>query len=240
MTPASPAFKWFLGILWTVAALSFAGCAALVFLWTPEEATMGIIQKIFYFHLPVAINTFLACTLCFVGGIGYLVNRQSWWDDLAAAGAKVSVVLCTGVLLTGMLWAKGAWGVWWTWYSPRLTFSFMLWLLYVVYLLVRASVEGSQRRAVVGAVYGLIAFLDIPLVYLSARLLPDPTHPPSIELAPSMKFTLGISFVPISLMTLGLIILQYRLHRARRAVTEQPRSAPAPVVARPSFSGGAA
>src|SRR5215510_11276956 len=123
------------------AAGTFAGAIYRVFALTPEEATMGIIQKIFYFHLPIAINTFLACTIVFIGGVGYLAQRQTWWDDLASAAAKVAVVLCTGVLLTGMLWAHGAWGVWWTW-SPRLTFSFMLWVLFVVYLIVRASIEG--------------------------------------------------------------------------------------------------
>ena len=138
--------KGLIAAYWVAAALSFAGAVWLVFGWAPEEKTMGIIQKIFYFHLPVAINAFLACTVVFVSGIGYLFGRRAWWDDLAAAGAKVAVVLCTGVLLTGMLWAQGAWGVWWTWSSPRLTFSFMLWLLFIVYLIVRGSVEGAQRR----------------------------------------------------------------------------------------------
>jgi len=223
---------------WLAAAGTFAAAAVRVFLWTPDEVTMGIIQKIFYFHLPVAINTFVACTVCFVGGIGYLVQRKTWWDDLASAAAKVAVVLCTGVLLTGMLWARGAWNVWWTWYSPRLTFSFMLWLLFIVYLIVRASVEGSQRRAVVGAVYGLIAYLDIPLVYLSARLLPDQFHPADITLAPSMKLTLAISFLPITLITMGLITLQYRLHRARRAASVDSVAMPAAGV-QPTFIGGA-
>jgi len=229
---------------WTVAALAFAGVMGLIYFWTPfaidpNDGKPIIFQKILYFHLPVAINTFLACTVCFAGGIGYLVNRQTWWDDLAAAGAKVSVVLCTGVLLTGMLWAKGAWNVWWTWYSPRLTFSFMLWLLYVVYLIVRSSVEGSQRRAVVGAVYGLIAFLDIPLVYLSARLLPDQFHPADITLSPSMKLTLAASFVPITMIALGLVFLQYRLHRVQRGEVVGPLTLPG-LGMRPSLTGGAA
>ena len=206
---------------WLITALTFMGCVILVFAGTPEERTMGIIQKIFYFHLPVAINTFLACTVVFVGGVGYLWKRQAWLDDLASGAAKVAVVLCTGVLLTGMLWAKGAWGLWWTWSSPRLTFSFMLWLLYVVYLIVRGSVEGRQRRATVSAVYALIAYLDIPLVYLAARLIPDPIHRPNIELeSSSMKLTLGLCFIPITLITVGLIVLQYQVHRVHRAADE--------------------
>jgi heme exporter protein C len=183
---------------------------------TPEEATMGIIQKIFYVHMPVAINTFLACLTVFVSSVGYLLGRRSHWDDLSMAAAKVAVVLCTGVLVTGMFWARGAWGVWWTW-SPRLTFSFMLWLLYVVYLLVRASISNPQRRAVVAAVYGVVAFLDVPLVYLSARLLPD-IHPGSIGLTPPMQQTLAMWFVPVTLLTFGLIAARYGLARRERAM----------------------
>ena len=207
---------------WLVTAVVFAGAIYRVFALTPEEATMGPVQKIFYFHLPVAINTFVACTVVFVGGVGYLVQRNSWWDDRASAGAKVAVVLCTGVLLTGMLWARGAWGVWWTW-SPRLTFSFMLWLLFVVYLIVRASIEGRERRAMISAVYGLIAYLDVPLVYLSARLLPD-IHPGNIALAPEMKVTLAICFVPVTMLAVSLIALQYRVNRAQRTAVEWRRT----------------
>lgn len=205
-------------LYWLMAAATFAGAVALVFGSTPEEATMGMIQKVFYIHLPLAINTFVACLVVFVAGVGYLAQRKVWWDDLAAAAASVAVLLCTLVLVTGMIWARGAWGVWWTW-SPRLTFSFMLWLLYVVYLLVRASIEGAQRRAVVSAVYGVVAFLDVPLVYLSARLLPD-IHPSSIGLAPSMKMTLALCFVPVTLIAAGLIAGKFGVNQRMRAAKE--------------------
>ena len=210
-----------LGILayWLLTALTFVAAIALVFTWTPEETTMGIVQKIFYFHLPVAINTFFACLVVFIAGVGYLVQRDAWWDDLAAAAAKIAVILCTGVLITGMLWARGAWGVWWTW-SPRLTFSFMLWLLYVVYLIVRSSVESPQQRAIVSAVYGVVAFLDVPLVYLSARLRPD-IHPGNVALAPEMKLTLGLCMIPITLLAVGLIVTQYNVYRLRRALRNE-------------------
>ena len=207
----------------------------LILTWTPEEKTMGLVQKIFYFHLPLAINTFLAAFVVFIAGIGYLVQRRPFWDDLAAASAKLAVILCSGVLLTGMIWGKGAWGVWWTW-SPRLTFSFMLWLLYVVYLIVRASTESAQRRAVVSAVYGLVAFLDVPLVYLSARLLPD-IHPGNIELAAAMKLTLALSFIPITLLAAGLLVLQYKLNAQRRTQTTEELSA---TTSQPIILGGVA
>jgi heme exporter protein C len=200
------------GTYWLVTSAAFVGAIAMLFTYTPVERTMGPIQKIFYVHLPVAISTFFACLVTFVASIGYLTQRRAWWDDLASAAATVAVGLCSVVLITGMIWGRGAWGQWWTW-SPRLTFSLVLWLLYVVYLMVRASIESTQRRAVVSAVYGVIAFLDVPLVYLSVRLLPD-IHPTSIELAWPMKLTLMVWFVPVVLLAVGLVIAKYRCNRA--------------------------
>ena len=200
---------WFITLALTVIALG------LVAFYVPEERSMGVIQKIFYLHLPVAICTFMACLTCFVASIGYLAQRKPGWDDLAAAAARVSVQLCSVVLLTGMIWGKSAWGQWWTW-SPRLTFSLVLWLLYVVYLMIRMSIESTQRRAIISAVYGIIAFLDVPLVYLSVRLMPD-IHPTSITLAPEMKLTLAVWFVPVSLLSIGLVVARYSLNKQIRA-----------------------
>lgn len=201
-------------LYWPLTALLFAAVIAMLLLYTPTEATMGAVQKIFYLHLPVAINTFVAALIVFIASIGYLWQRRYWWDDLAFAAAKVCVLLCSVVLVTGMIWGRSAWGEWWTW-SPRLTFSLVLWLLYVVYLMVRPSIESPHRRALISAVYGLIAFLDVPLVYMSTRLMPD-IHPASIEMAPAMKMTLLAWFVPVTLMSAGLIAASYRLQRRLR------------------------
>jgi heme exporter protein C len=212
-------------IFWLLLLAGFAAATARVFLGTPIEQTMGPIQKIFYLHLPVALNTFLACAVSCVASVGYLWQRRMWWDDLASAAARVAVLLCSIVLLTGMLWGKSAWGQWWTW-SPRLTFSLVLWLLYVVYLMIRPSVPSPRRRAIVSAVYGVIAFLDVPLVWLSVRLMPQDIHPASITLAPAMKLTLTFWFLCVTLLTIGLLSAGYRVASARRA-------AEAPAVAGP-------
>jgi heme exporter protein C len=196
---------------WLGLGVLFVADLALLAVYTPNEEIMGPIQKVFYLHLPVAINTFLACLTAFIASIGYLWQRRAWWDDLAWAAVRVAVQFCGVVLLTGMAWGRLAWGVWWTW-SPRLTFSLALFLLYVVYLLVRSSIEGRERRAVIAAVYAIVAFLDVPLVWLSARLMPD-IHPGSIELAPAMKLTLAAWFVPVTLLAAGLITLRFVLNR---------------------------
>jgi heme exporter protein C len=204
---------------WLVTAVLFAAVVTTIFAWTPTEATMGTVQKVFYLHLPVAINTFLACMVTFIASIGYLWQRRQVWDDLAVSSAKVAVLLCSVVLLTGMIWGHSAWGRWWTW-SPRLTFSLVLWLLYVSYLVIRPSIESRQRRALVSAVYGVVAFLDVPLVYLSVKLMPD-IHPSSISLAPEMKLTLMLSFVPVTMLAAGLIAARYRLQRAETLSIQQ-------------------
>jgi heme exporter protein C len=209
-------------IYWLITLLLTVVAVVMLLVYTPQEATMGAIQKIFYLHLPVAICTFLACSVSFIASVGYLAQRKGWWDDLAAASARVAVQLCSVVLLTGMIWGRSAWGQWWTW-SPRLTFSLVLWLLYVVYLMVRLSIESGERRALVGAVYGLIAFLDVPLVWLSTKMMPD-IHPTSISLAPQMATTLATWFVPVIMLTVGLIVTRYQLNR--RIVAAAPSVEP--------------
>ncbi|MFO8013262.1 MAG: cytochrome c biogenesis protein CcsA [Phycisphaerae bacterium] len=209
---------------WSVTAALTAGAVAMLLLYTPAEKTMGPIQMLFYLHLPAAINTFLACTVVLVGSIGFLLQRRMAWDHLASAAARVAVVLGFVVLATGMIWARSAWGTWWTW-SPRLTFTLVLWLLYVVYVVMRPAVESPERRAVVSAVYGIVAFLDVPLVYLTARLLPD-VHPASIEMGGRMQLTLAVWFVPITLLAAGLIVARYRLARRRHAPRPIPPEPP--------------
>ena len=209
----------------TVALFAFAG--VLLATYTPTEVTMGPIQKIFYLHLPCAITTFLACLVCFIASVAFAWQRDGRWDRLAVASARVAVIFCSVVLLTGMIWGRSAWGQWWTW-SPRLTFSLVLWLLYVVYLMIRASIESPQRRGIVAAVYGIVAFLDVPLVYLSVRLMPD-IHPVSVQLAPEMKLTLAVWFVPVLMLGAGLIVALYRrenrlAERTRKMV--EPLAAP--------------
>lgn len=222
---------------WLFTLMLFALGVVVVFAITPVDSKMGPIQKIFYLHMPVAINTFLACLVTFVASIAYLWQRRQKWDDLASSSARVAVLLCTVVLLTGMIWGRSAWGVWWTW-TPRLTLSLILWLLYVVYVVIRPSIQSRDRRALVSAVYGIIAFLDVPLVYLSVRLMPRDIHPPSIEMDPSMAWTLLFWFVPITMLTAGLITARYRLQR--RLSNLQARSPHEATVAPPvgAMAGG--
>lgn len=199
-------------LFWIATLVLFCAAAAMTAWYAPTEATMGVVQKILYLHLPVALNTFVAAGVVFIASIGYIWSREPIWDDLAHAAARVAVLYSLVVLLTGMVWARSAWGHWWTW-SPRLTFSLILWLLYVAYLLIRPRMESVQRRALVCAIYGIIAFLDVPLVYMSVKLLPD-IHPASVDLDPRMRDTLLVWCLPVTMLCAGLIWGRYAIaHR---------------------------
>jgi heme exporter protein C len=205
---------------WLVTVALFAAVIAMLIFYTPVDRELGAVQKVFYLHLPVAINGFAAAFLVFVASVGYLWTRSMWWDDLAAAAGKVTVLFCAIILITGVFWGRSAWGVWWTW-SPRLTFSLVLFLLYVVYVLIRPTIDSPQRRAVICAVYGIIAFLDVPLVYLSVRLMPD-IHPSSISLEPAMRTTLLAWFAPVTMLMIGLVGARFALNRRLRHFAHEP------------------
>jgi len=231
-----PANAIWVHLYWLTTAAAFAVVAAMVAFYAPVEATMGVVQKIFYVHLPSALNTFAAFAVVFVAGIGYLSQRRAWWDDLAASAARAGLVFCSVTLLTGMVWARAAWGTWWTW-SPRLTFTLLLWLLYVVYVIVRASIDSDQRRAVVSAAYGIVAFLDVPLVYVSARLLPD-IHPTAMTMTHEMRVTLTAWFVPVTLLNAGFIAAGYTIATASR-LRQRTRDVEGPRPMKLDLLGGA-
>ena len=116
-----------------------------------------------------------------------------------------------------MIWARQAWNEWWIW-SPLLTFSLILWLLYLAHLVLHRQAKASQQREIVCAIYGAIAFLDVPLVYLSVKLLPD-RHPADVNLTPEMIRTILIWFVPTTLISGGLIFARFRLTQRIRALS---------------------
>ena len=144
-------------------------CQYLIFVHAPVEASMGIVQKIFYLHLPLAWWSLFSFLVVCVAGAAYLKTRNPGWDELAEAAAEVGMLLNTLSLLTGSIWARHSWGVWWTW-DPRLSTALILWFLYAGYLVLRRADMPSERRAAVSSVVGIVAFVDVPLVFLSARL----------------------------------------------------------------------
>ncbi len=211
------------GTLIAAALIVFGGYAALFI--APDEATMHAIQRIFYFHLPAWISMFTAFTVVFVANIGWLTARKQKWDSLGVSAAEVGVICCTIGLITGPLWARPVWGIWWTW-DARLTTTFILWLLYISYLLLRGLLEDPERRATLSAIFGIFAFLDVPLVYLSNRLWRT-QHPQPVILGgkgsgldPTMAKVLLVCVIAVLAIMVFVLIDRYRLELLRREVEE--------------------
>ena len=141
----------------------------MVFIYVPTDKHTGIVQRIFYFHVSVAWVSFLAFFITFVFSVLYLWKREMKLDAIACASVEIGVVFTTLVLITGPIWAKPTWGIWWTW-DARLTTSLVLWLIYVAYLLVRSFATEPARGARFSAVIGIVGFIDVPIVFLTVNL----------------------------------------------------------------------
>jgi len=197
-----------------------AATAYLAFYYAPIEKSMGVIQKIFYLHISCAFSAFVAFATCFYANLRYVFTREPKADWLAVSAAEVGLAFISVVLVTGPIWAHPVWGIWWTW-DARLTSTFVLWLLYVSYLLLRTLIEEPDRRALLSALFGIFAFLDVPLVFGSIRWWRT-QHPqpvvmggPGSGLDPTMYKVLFFSwFAMLALMAL-LLRQRYRLEAMR-------------------------
>ncbi len=208
----------FLGVL---AALYLA------LLYAPPDAVLGDTQRIFYFHVATAWNGLLAFTVVFVAAVAYLVTRKTRWDRLALASTEVGVLFTAVAVVTGSIWARSAWGVWWDW-EPRLTSAFVLLLMYAGLLVVRNLVEDPDRKARYAAVMGVVAFVDVPVVFMSIRWWRS-VHPVVVEsgrinLVAPMVVALVVAVVSFTLLYVLLVAERVRLDRLEADLAEVKRS----------------
>ncbi|HXH66228.1 MAG TPA: cytochrome c biogenesis protein CcsA [Candidatus Limnocylindrales bacterium] len=205
-------------ILGAVAILLVLASAYASFFIAPEERTMGVIQRIFYFHVASAWAGFTAFFLCFIGNLLYVWKREQKYDWLAVSGAEVGLAFTTVVLITGPIWAHPVWGIWWTW-DARLTSTFVLWLLYVSYLLLRTLVEETDRRALLSSLFGIFAFIDVPLVFGAIRWWRTQHPQPVIAggqgsgLEPTMKAVFFFSAFAMHVFMVFLVAERYALEK---------------------------
>lgn len=185
------------------------------FLYAPTEATMGEVQRILYLHVPMAWCGLAGCLALGFCGTLYLFRRNLAWDHWSQAAAEVGWLCSTLNLATGSLWARQAWGVWWTW-EPRLTFTLVLWLIYAGYFLLRASLDEPHRRARVSALLGLLGVADVPLILMATRWFRG-VHPVSPEMDPRMRLTLLVSGLSFA----AFFAVLTRLRRDQLDVAEQ-------------------
>jgi heme exporter protein C len=192
----------------------------MAFLHAPRESEMKDAQRIFYFHVPAGITGLTAFALSFVASLMFLIRRTRWWDHLALASAEVGVMFLSMLLVTGPIWAKYAWGIWWSW-SPRLTTSLILLMLYLAYLLIRGYIGDPERRATISAVFGIVAFLDVPIVWFSIRWWRDIHPAPMLEtggLSAAMWPTLIVCWGAFQLLFIYLLRRRFFLESTREQV----------------------
>ena len=196
-----------------------------VFYYAPVEQTMGIVQKIFYFHVASAwTGLFLAFGVVFVASILFLWKKKEIYDTLAYCSAEIGILFTTLVLLTGPMWAKPIWNTYWTW-DPRLTTTLILWLIYIGYLLLRNMIESPEKAARISAVYGIIGFVDVPIVYLSIRIWRT-LHPKHVMimggensgLDPRMLQVLMLSLAAFTFLFLTLLLIRVDIEKMTKSI----------------------
>ncbi len=197
-----------------VAVGLFAG-APFVIDAAPYESTMGLIQKIFYFHVPSAMVMFGSAFVCGIASAIYLARRTPGSDRVAIAGAELVVVFGIIVLVTGPLWARKAWGVWWDWGDVRLVTSLVLWLIFVAYTLLRRFAgPGSD---VLAAAVGVFGMANVPFVYWSVNVWRT-LHPKTTvvrTLSPEMRFPFYWCLAAFLCLYVALLLLRVRLERSK-------------------------
>jgi heme exporter protein C len=212
------------------AIVSMVAALYAALLYAPTERLQGDVQRIFYFHVPLAWTSYLAFFVVFVTSTAYLLKREPLMDAIARSSAEVGLLFTTMMLITGSLWARPIWGTWWSW-DARLTTTLLLWFIYVGYLMLRASVDDEEKAARYAAVIGIIGAIDIPIIHQSVvwwRSL----HPESVVLASggpamptSMLVALCVSLLAFTVLYAALTVLRTRLEVTRRDLRAARRRA---------------
>ena len=205
-----------------VVAIVFPVTLWAVFFWVPTDAGLGLSQRIFYYHMPGAVISFVAFALAGVSSLAYLRTGTSGWDHAASSAVAVGMLFATIVLATGSIWARTAWGTWWTW-DTRLTTFLILWLLFAAYLLLRVLARDNHMTPRFAAVLAIVGALNIPLVMMATRLWRT-IHPQVVRNEaggirdPAMSATLVICLVAFALLFTWLWALSLRVTGLEEAV----------------------
>ncbi|MCB7038356.1 cytochrome c biogenesis protein [Eggerthella sinensis] len=168
-------------------------------------------QKIFYFHMPVAITSFVALAFTAYYGIRFLMTKEKRFDTCGKIATEIALVFILCTMFSGEMWERFEWGVWWTW-EPRLTTYFILMLLVIAYFILRNAIDDPERRATYASVFGIIAFVDAPICFMITRLIPSGVHPTIFRtdsgLSPDM-------LLPLLVSMFGMFMIAFALYRFR-------------------------
>jgi heme exporter protein C len=220
--PSMRGTRWVAGIFAVLAALTMVWAFWMVFFYVPTERVMGIVQRIFYVHLPSAMMAYLAFFIVAVCSAMYLWLRDERLDAISVSAAELGVIFTTLVLITGPLWGRIAWGTWWEW-EPRITLTLLLWFIYVGYFVLRGATDDPQRGKRFAAVLGIVGAVNIPLIHMSVQwfrsLHPQPVilRPEGPTAAPEMVRTYLVAQLAFLLAFFALLLYRYMTERLSQA-----------------------
>jgi heme exporter protein C len=216
-------------VLLALTAVITVGTLQFIAFRAPVESTMGVVQKVFYFHVPAAYAMYVGAAACFVGSAGFLYNGKRGWDAFARAGAEVAVTMGMMVLISGPLWAAKAWGVYWTW-DPRLTTSMLSVLLYVAYVVLRLFAGDSDSERKFSAALGVLAAANLPIIHFSVQKWGG-NHPKVITKGggglqhPDMKTALLAGFLSFTLIAIVMLWWRTRIDLASSRLADAEQEA---------------
>lgn len=221
---------------------------ALAFFWAPQDADQGFIQKIFYLHVPLATIALLGFIVGGVHAIRHLRSGDPMHDARSYVSIHMSVIFGVGVLLTGAIWARGAWGVWWEWREPTLVSFLIIFLLYATYYPLRYSIEDRDKQARYASVFAITAGAFVPLNFLAVRLAQPLIHPRTFSSSGGLPGEMLIAFLVclagMALLWVTLVRFELAtksssgdLRRIRRALQGEEAQLPAAPTIAPEVSG---
>ena len=214
--------------LLVISAALMALTLYLIYFWVPTEQNLGVSQRIFYFHVPLGWIGMVSIVVVAVASVMHLFTGKQRWDDLAYSTAELGMIYASLILVTGAIWGKPVWGVWWTW-DPKLTTTLVLWFIYVGYLMMRAyGPSGSQGKRF-ASVIALIGAIDAPIIYM-ASIWWRTAHP-ALNIGPAAEeseaigdsriyLTLLASVITFTVMYVYLLVERYSMRKSESELDE--------------------
>ncbi|KYK30498.1 MAG: hypothetical protein AYK22_03665 [Thermoplasmatales archaeon SG8-52-3] len=191
-------------------------------IYTPPHEIMGDVQRIFYFHVASAWISYLAFGVTFFAGVMYLKSKDFKWDNIAFSSAEIGILFCTLGIITGSLWARPIWGVFWRWEDIKLFITFVLWLIFIAYLALRANAKSRTSKANLSAVFGIIGLICIPFSFGANRIWQQyhPTILVSSEgsLQPSMALSLIISVIAFTFLYIYILLVRVDIEKMKEEI----------------------
>ncbi|MBE9478727.1 MAG: cytochrome c biogenesis protein CcsA [Chloroflexi bacterium] len=220
-------------LTWLTSAV-FVVALYLVLIWAPQEAIMGDVQRVFYFHVAAGwVGALAFLVTAIVGGI-YLARGEQRWDRIAVSSVEIGIVFTFINIVTGSIWARPIWNTWWTW-DPRLVTATIMLLIYIAYIMLRQGIEDPDRRARFGAVYGIVGFISVPLTFLSIRIFrtihpivvgsSDPTAAGAFNMTADMRVAFFFSLFTFTLIYITLVWHRLRLQQQMEKIEERKLTA---------------